>query len=253
MARESDGRSQEIKEATAQYVFNRWRSGLPGLLVGLPLVFVGVLSILISPRHDWFRHLSSPWQAALLAAYLALVAWLFAWFWRLRSRAGAGLRQLLEWQQRDAGVVVQKVTFRRVGWWFWPFAFGVAPAYVLGLMLLSFRSPVRFQPLVFAVGITALGLGVSRMMAREARAAWRPVHFVWWALYCCYALAAAMGMPQPLGHVTESWAWWVRVMGPILLLVPVDIALREAHGRRQLRRLQALLGEGQEGTGHGAA
>jgi len=251
MARESDDRSQEIKKATAQYVFNRWRSNLLGLLLGLPCLFVGVLGMLISPRHDWFRHLSNTWQAALQAAYLASLASLFASWWWLRFRGGR--RQLLEWPQRDAGVVVEKVTFPRMRWWFWPFACVVVAAYVLGLPLLSFRSPVRFQPLVFAVGITALGLGVSRMMAREVRAAWRPVHFVWWALYCCYALAAATGMPQPLGHVTESWAWWVRVMGPMLLLVPVDIALRDAHSRRQLRRLQALLGEGQEGTGHGAA
>jgi hypothetical protein len=250
MERENDHRSRRIKEATSQYVYNRWRAGLPGLIYILPFILMAAVHSFLPDGSDSIKDLSRGWQWALLAAHLALLAGILLWSWWLVFRGG--WRRLLEWPQRDAGVVVEKVRFRRVSWWVWPLAFVVGPACFVGITWQALKSPVQFQPLALALGITAFGAGISRIIPRQSRAYFRPVHFLWWGLYCCYALAAALGMPQPWGRATDSWGSALRLAGPMVLLGAVDIAAREVYSRRQLRRLQSLAGPRHEEGGRGA-
>ena len=117
---------------------------------------------------------------------------------------------------------------------------------VLGVMSFSLQSPQRFQPLVFAGGLTLLGLVLRSARDKHARSYWRPVHFIAWGLYWCYALAVAGGLPLPFADVTRPWrssAWAIRILVPLVLFTIIQIVVCEVYSRRQFRRLQRLVDE----------
>jgi len=148
--------------------------------------------------------------------------------------------------QQDAGVVVDEPAFREPRPWVWPLAFIVVPAYVLGVLSFSLQSPQRFQPLVLAGGLTLLGLVVRSARDKHARSYWRPVHFIAWGLYWCYALAVAVGLRQPFADMTRSWqssGWAMRTLTPLLLFTIIQIVVCEVYSRRQFRGLQRLVDE----------
>ena len=170
--------------------------------------------------------------------------------WHMRRWLGGDWRGFIRERsirvQQDAGVVVEEPTFREPKWWFWPLAFIVTPAYVLGVLSFSMQSPQRFQPLVLAGGLTLLGLVILSARDKHARSYWRPVHFIAWGLYWCYALAVAGGLPLPFADVTRPWrssAWAIRILVPLVLFTIIQIVVCEVYSRRQFRRLQRLVDE----------
>jgi len=249
-------RSEKIKQAAVQYAFNRWRSGL-ATLPWLALVMSWVAFILLA-TYLYHRYLDMDrvggiWQLVYATVVAAVSVAFIAWCWAaFRGGYKKAILEKIQWIQQDAGVIVEEPAFRR-GWWVLPLAYVMIIVWVFGVMRLSMRSAVRFQPLIFASGMTGLGIVISFMIDRRPKIGLRPVHFVWWGLYCCYALAAAAGLPQPWMDMQQPWGWSLRVGAPLLVLGPVDIVVRELHSRRQFRRLQQLLAEGPEETvAHGA-
>jgi len=238
----SPARSEQVKDAATQYVINRWRSALPGLVIALPCFLLPLVGFTVI---HWSSRLGRIGPQIMLSVSLVVLMAELALMWWLFFRGGLRklLRQQTEWIHRDAGVTLEQPTIPKVGWWAWPLAFILLPACVVGVMIVSFQAAVRFQPLVVAAGLTAVGSAVSLMLPTNAKRRFAPVHLLWWALYWSYAVAVAAGMPQPWRDVTERWAWCVRVLTPLILLIPIDVAACELYSRRQFRRLQELLAQ----------
>jgi hypothetical protein len=251
-------RSKQIADAARQYTATRLRPDR-GLWLFVWLSLGGGLCAMLGTAFARVgRPESRAWHLLLNLAAIACFAgslWARRW-WPTRRGREALAEQLLR-QQQEAGVVVEPVVLPALRWWFWPFAFLVAPGLMVTTLWLSFESPIRLQPLVVAGGFTVLGLAV----AAAVRAHGRPrVRFGWlhllpWTLYCGYALAAAAGLPQPLAQVAWRWqpaAWSARLMGPLLVVILIAFVVQGIDGRRQLRRLQKLVSDvspaGTDGT-----
>jgi len=249
-------RSEEIKQAAAQYAFNRWRSGLatlPWLALAMSWVAFILLATYLYHRYLDMDRVGWIWQLVYAVVVAAVSVAFVIWYWvAFRGGYKKAILEKIQWIQQDAGVIVEEPALRR-GWWVLPLAYVMLTVGVFGVMGLSVRFAVRFQPLIFASSMTALGIVISLVIDRRPKAGFRPVNFVWWALYCGYAAAAAAGLPQPWMDVAQPWAWYVHVAGPLLVLAPVDIVVRELHSRRQFRRLQELLAEEPNKGGDAAA
>lgn len=241
-----EGRSKQIADASAQYVIHRWGSLRPALTRdALALVGATLMLLAIGVGHSDLPN-AKTWQSVLfIPAIASYVVHLWMQRHRLRHPIRSARERALRMQQ-EAGVVVAEPSPRRIGWWLWPLAFGVVPAYFMGVLWLSAESPERFQPLVFVVGLTLLGLVVRAAMDARARSYWRPVSFLGWSLYGAYAVAVATGLLQPLVAVSAPWrylAWPLGTIAPLVGFILVQVIVSECYSRLQFRRLQRLVNE----------
>jgi len=215
----------------------------PSVFLVTSALIVGVMWLMAQPS-EHFQSLADSMLFALALAIFVGAAWILRmWLrgdWHRFARA-----QCLRVQQ-EAGVVVEEPTLPKPRWWYAPFELLVVPLGIITSMLFLFRSPARLQPLVLAAGFVLIPL-----VARYARNERVGFHFATWllparALYCCYAVAVAAGLPQPFMHAAGPWqasTWVMRLYAPLLLFAVVQIVACELYSRRQFRRLQSLLME----------
>jgi hypothetical protein len=218
-----------------------------------PLAFLVYAGIIFGLMWLWLRFpINSPLPSRALMYLMVALTMSGGALWMMRLLLRGDWRGFVRERslrvQREAGVVVEEPVPVKLKWWFLPFAVFVAPLCVLSILALSNESPMRWQLLIFAAGVTLFGLVVRSLKDKQVRSAWKPVHFLPWALYCLYAVAVAAGLPQPFANAPwEGASRVVRLTAPLALFTLIGIGAAEIYSRRQLHRLQNLLKEVPEG------
>jgi hypothetical protein len=239
-------RSREIGEAAEGYVLHAWQVRRSRVVHWLwVLVFAG-LTLVLAWDEAWWDQLEQPWRGlahgALRALWYGLLAAGLAWYVWFVFRGG--WREWYFGSDHQLGLVLPPSS-QRFRWPYWLSSLSIAiligSSGLTGLML-----PLRFQPLWYALLLAASWaanafLGPDRLR----RLAWSSVRIGCRLLYLAYALAVAVGMPQPWSEGRSLLSLGV----PLASVLALQVILDALYSRRQFRRLQRLVNEETDGMG----
>ncbi len=242
MATDFDARRKQIAEAAEGYTAGAWRSSWPLIVLTMSLsAWLGALSAVALAVFRATRQGALPHPTGVIAVSGVVL---------LEVAGAAGIIVLfLRWQVRwrAAHTEVVPVTSGE----HYPWLRGVVGVALLPLWLFLFgrlfrEASVALQPLLWAVFIAAIiGLDMVTDLIRRATPAWRrcPTGLIVIGAYIVYAIAVALGAPQPWAHAAGAVGFLLRIGVPQLVVAALVIALGELHSRHQFRRLQRLVNE----------
>jgi hypothetical protein len=127
-------------------------------------------------------------------------------------------------------------------------ALGFAPV-LLMLVPLTHVIPPRFEPLLVAAVLTALGSALA-LALRRPPGPFRtmPGFFAGIAAADLSALVVAAGLPLPWGLTPEPMAGWLGMASVLVVWAVVGMAASGVYAHREFRRLQRLVNEESDGT-----
>ena len=250
MTIDADAKSRQISEAAEAYTAGAWRFSWPifALTVGVS-AWIGALTV-ITLRVVQAGRAGLYADATCRLLVLGLLA--------LEFGGAAGMLLLFRrWHARwrAAHTEVVPVTSKER----YPWLRGAAGVAVLPLWFFLFgrlfrESSVSLQPLLWAALMTAIvGLDMVTDLLRRATPAWKrcPTGLFVIGAYVLYAVAVALGAPQPWQHVPGAVGHLLRIGVMQLVVAVLVVVLGELHSRRQLRRLQQLVNEVPPADSHG--
>jgi hypothetical protein len=251
MTTDLDGRSKQIAEAADVYTASAWRTSWPVIVFAMSLgAWLGASSAVT------FALVRAERQGALLHTTGVLVIGAMV---LLQMTGATGIIALfLRWHARWRALHTEVVTAssrERYPWLRVAVGVAVLPLWFFLFGRLFKEASVPLQPLAWAALMSVIvGLDLVIDAIRRATPAWRrrTTGLLAIGVYIVYAIAVAVGAPQPWARVPGGLGMLLRIGVPLLVLAVLVTGLGEVHSRLQFRRLQHLVNDIPPTDSHGS-